>query len=107
MHFKLDLKEKKMLMKKKKVVKMALFFKNQTFTLPFFVVLENGTLPLAAFMDRWRDGWKSASESLIWSAFNGLEGKAREEGIIPFFLLLGRVLFLELSFWNNSRSRFF
>lgn len=52
------------------------------------------------------DGWKSASERPIWSAFNGLEGKAREEGI-PFFLLLGRVLFLELSFWNSPRSRFF
>lgn len=31
----------------------------------------------------------------------------RGRGIVPFFLLLGRVLFLELSFWNNTRSRFF
>lgn len=106
MHFKLDLKEKKTLMKKKKSGENGTFFKIRPLPCPFFVVLENGTLLSAAFMDRWRDGWKSASERPIWSAFNGLEGKAREEGI-PFFLLLGRVLFLELSFWNSPRSRFF
>lgn len=36
MHFKLDLKEKKMLMKKKKVVKMALFKKIRPLLCPFF-----------------------------------------------------------------------
>lgn len=79
---------------------MALFEKkkkNQTFTLPFFfVVLENGTLLSAAFMERWRDGWKSASERPIWSAFNGLEGEAREGGTVPFLPLLGA----ECCFWN-------
>lgn len=35
MHFKLDLKEK-MLMKKKKSGENGTFFENQTFTLPFF-----------------------------------------------------------------------
>lgn len=82
------------------MVKMALFEKkkkNQTFTLPFFfVVLENGTLLSAAFMERWRDGWKSASERPIWSAFNGLEGEAREGGTVPFLPLLGA----ECCFWN-------
>lgn len=106
MHFKLDLKEK-MLMKKKKSGENGTFLKIRPLPCPFFVCLENGTLLSAAFTDRWRDGWKSASERLIWSAFNGLEGKAREGGTVPFFLLLGRVLFLELSFWNNPRSRFF
>lgn len=51
---------------------------------------------------------KSASERPIWSAFNGLEG--RKEGGMKwssqhFFLLWGKVL--SLTFWNNSRSRFF
>lgn len=88
---------------------MALFFreKNPTVTLPFSVLLENETLLSPAFTYRWRDGWKSASERPIWSAFNGLEGKAREEESVPFFLSAGRVLFLEPSFWNNPRSRFF
>lgn len=36
MHFKLDLKEKKMLMKKKKSGENGTFLKNQTLTLPFF-----------------------------------------------------------------------
>lgn len=111
MHFKLDLKEKKMLMKKKKKWwKWHFFNKNKKIRplpYPFFVVLENGTLVSTAFMDRWKDGWKSASERPIWSAFNGLEWKVREEGIIPFFRSLGRVLFLELFFWNNPWSRFF
>ena len=74
----------------------------------FFVVLENGMLLSAAFMERWRDGWKSASERPIWSAFNGLEGEVREGGNRTFSSSSwGRVLFLELSFWNNPWSRFF
>lgn len=112
MHFKLDLKEKDVdeEEEEKKVVKMALFEEKKIRPLPcpFFVVLENGTLLSAAFMERWRDGWKSASERPIWSAFNGLEGEAREGGDRTFLPLLGaELLFLELSFWNNPRSRFF
>lgn len=78
---------------------MALFSKIRPLPCPFFfvvVVLENGTLLSAAFMDRWRDDWKSASERPIWSAFNGLERKVREVGggTVPFFLLFG------CCFWN-------
>lgn len=91
MHFKLDLKEKKMLMKKKKSGENGTFFKIRPLPCPFFVVSENGTLLSAAFMDRWRDGWKSASERPIWSAFNGLEGKVCVWGGFRTFLpLLGQ-----------------
>lgn len=83
-------------MKRKKKWWKWHFFKNQTFTLPFFVTLENGTLLSAAFMDRWRDGWKSASERPIWSAFNGLDGKARERGE-PY---LSSSSWAECYFWN-------
>lgn len=79
---------------------MALFEKKKKksdlYLALFFVVLENGTLLSAAFMERWRDGWKSASERPIWSAFNGLEGEAREGGTVPFLPLLGA----ECCFWN-------
>lgn len=82
------------------MVKMALFEKKKKksdlYLALFFVVLENGTLLSAAFMERWRDGWKSASERPIWSAFNGLEGEAREGGTVPFLPLLGA----ECCFWN-------
>lgn len=107
MHFKLDLKRKEDVDEEEKKWWKWHFFQKSDLYLALFVVLENGTLLSAAFTDRWRDGWKSASERPIWSAFNGLEGKVSERGIVPFFLLLGRVLFLELSFWNNPRSRFF
>lgn len=83
MHFKLDLKEKKTLMKKAKSGETGTFFEIQTFILPFFVVLENRTLLSEAFMD---GGWKSASERPIWSAFNGWEGKSEGRGGKPIFL---------------------
>lgn len=109
MHFKIGFKRKETVDEEKKSGKKwhFFFFLNQTFSLPFFVVLENGTLLSAAFMYRWRDGWKSASERPIWSAFNGLDGKARERGIVPFFLLFGRVLFLEVFSGIFHRADFF
>lgn len=78
---------------------MALFEKKKIRPLPcpFFVVLENGTLLSAAFMDRWRDGGKSASERPIWSAFNGLEGKVRKERGVPY---LSSSSWAECCFWN-------
>lgn len=44
---------------------------------------------------------QSGVPSTVWKE------KERKKGIIPFFLFLRRVLFLELSIWNNPRSRFF
>lgn len=80
-------------------------FNNQTFTCPLFVVLEN--MWVSNIYGWRRNGWKSASARPIWSAFNGLEGKAkggrRNHTFIPS---LGRMLFLELSLWN-LRTRFF
>lgn len=59
----------------------------------------------------WIDGGRTAGKVLprgqsgvplmVWKEKRG------RRGIVPFFFLLGRVLFLELSFWNNPRNRFF
>lgn len=75
---------------------MALFLKSDLYLALFycfyffFFFFENGMLLSAAFMDRWRDGWKSTSKRPIWSAFNGLQGTEMEGRIVPFFLLLGQ-----------------
>lgn len=63
MHFKLDLKEKMMLIKMKK---KGTFSKIRPIPLPF-VVLENGTLLTATSMDidRQTDGHKSASKDIL------------------------------------------
>lgn len=42
---------------------------------PLFVVLEN--MGVSSIYGWRRNGWKSASARPIWSAFNGLEGKAK------------------------------
>lgn len=72
---------------------MALFKKEkkkriQNFISPFSVILEIRTLLSAAFLDRRGNGWKSASERPIWSAFYGLEGNANGAG--NFLLPLGQ-----------------
>lgn len=91
MHFKLDLKAKMTLMKKKKSDESGTF-SNQTFTCPPFVVLENTCV---SGISGWRrNGWKSASgvPSTVWKEKQ--RGGRRNPTFIPS---LGRMLLLELS----------
>lgn len=79
MHFKLDLKEKKTLMKKGKSVANGTFFsKIIPLPCPFSCFWRMGHFYLQHLWIDGGDGWKSASERPIWSAFNGLEWKAGE-----------------------------
>lgn len=71
-------------------MKMALFLKSDLYLALSVLFWRTGRF---CVHDRWRDGWKSASERPIWSAFNGMERKAKEGGNHIFLPPLGQSVF--------------